>query len=192
MSVNVTNRLRAVEVGSDELEYIVLGFFGRGSNAGSRKPRYFKEHNEDSYIEFEYGKRGNLLKITAQPTVAEADLNAIRERVQQKLIDNQVEKIGQSVAFSTPSIKGYFRYGDLFQINPTLGLPPDAHPLQFPFVLQYRYKSCDDFTIAHRRKLAALTRYTRYLNIIANGVVEPPPRYTEQLWVYADDAKSSV
>ena len=32
----------------------------------------------------------------------------------------------------------------------------------------------------------------RYLNIIANGVVEPPPRYTEQLWVYADDLKSSV
>src|SRR5437868_2634138 len=144
MSINVNNRLHATEVDPDELEYIVLSFFGRGSNGGSRKPRYFKENNEDSYIEFEYGKRGNLLKITAQPTVAEADLNVIRERVQQKLIDNQVEKIGQSVAFSTPSIKGYFRYDDLFQINLTLELPLDAHPLQFPFVLHYRYKSCDD------------------------------------------------
>src|SRR6266567_3827883 len=192
MSINVTNRLHATEVDPDELEYIVLSFFWRGSNGGSRKPRYFEENNEDSYVEFEYGKRGNLLKITAQPTVKETDLSTIQEIVQQKLIDNQVEKIGQSVAFSTPSIKGYFRYGNLFQINPTLELPPDTHPLQFPFVLQYRFKSCDDFTINHRRKLAALTRYTRNLNIIANGVVEPPPRYTEQLWVYAEDTKSSV
>ena len=192
MSINVTNRLHATEVDPDELEYIVLSFFGRGSNAGSRKPRYFKENNADSYIEFEYGKRGNLLKITAQHTVAEADFNAIQERVQQKLIDNQVEKIGQSVAFSFPSIKGYFRYDNLFQINPSLELQPDTHPLQFPFLLQYSYKSCDDFAINGRRKQAALTRYTRYLNIIANGVVEPPPRYIEQLWVYADDLKSSV
>jgi hypothetical protein len=192
MSINVTNRLHTAEVDSDDLAYIVLGFFGRGSNGGTRRPRYFKENNEDSYIEFEYGKRGNLLKITAQPTVTEADLNTLQESVQQKLIDNQVEKIGQSVAFSLPSIKGYFRYGDLFQINPSLELPPETHPLQFPFILQYRYTSCDDFAITHRRRLAALTRFTRYLNIIANGVVEPPLRYTEQLWVYADDVKSSV
>jgi hypothetical protein len=171
MSINLTNKLHATEVDPDELEYIVLSFFGRGSQAGSRKPRYFKENNEDSYVEFEYGTHGNLLKITVQPTVAEAVLNTIRERVQQKLIDNQVEKIGQSVAFSLPS---------------------NTHPLQFPFVLQHRYKSCDDPSINHRRKLAAFTRYTRYLNIIANGVVEPPPRYTEQLWVYADDSKSPV
>jgi hypothetical protein len=192
MSIDMTNRLHVAEVNSDELAHIVLGFFGRGSNGGSRKPRYFKENTEDSYIEFEYGKRGNLLKITAQSTVAEADLNMIQERVQQKLIDKQVDKIGQSVAFSCPPIKGYFRHDNLFQINPSLELPPDTHPLQFPFLLQYRYKSCDDFVINGRRKLAALTRYTRYLNVIANGVVEPPPRYTEQLWVYADDAKSSV
>ena len=192
MSINVTNRFHATEVDPDELEYLVLCFFGRGSNGGSRKPRYFKENNDNSYIEFEYGKRGNLLKITAQPTVAEADLNAIRETIQQKLIDNQVEKIGQSVAFSSSPIQGYFRYDNLFQINPGLELPPDTHSLQFPFVLQYRYKSCDDFAINHRRKLAALTRYTRYLNIIANGVVEPPSWNTEQLWVYADDVKSSI
>jgi len=192
MSINVNNRLHATEVDPDELEYIVLSFFGRESNGGSRKPRYFKENNEDSYIEFEYGKRGNLLKITAQPTVAETDLNTIQERVRQKLIDKQVEKIGQSVAFSSSPIKGYFRYDNLFQINQGLELPPDTHPLQFPFILQYRYKSCDDFVINARRKQAALTRYARRLNVIANGVVEPPPRYTEQLWVYADDVKSSV
>lgn len=192
MSVNVTDRLHSTEVDSDELEYIVLCFFGRGSNGGSRKPRYFKENNEDSYIEFEYGKRGNLLKITAQPTVTEADLNAIQEMVQQKLLDNQVEKIGQSVAFSSSPIKGYFRYENLFQINPGLELPPDTHPFQFPFILQYRYKSCDDFVTNSRRKQAAFTRFTRYLNLIANGVIQPPPRYTEQLWVYADDIKSSV
>jgi hypothetical protein len=192
MSVNVTNRLHATKVDPDELEYIILGFFGRGSNAGSKKPRYFKENDEANYIQFEYGKRGNLLKITAQPTVAEADLDSIGERVQQKLLDNQIEKIGQSVAFSLPSIKGYFRYGNLFQINPGFELPPNTHPFQYLFVLQYRYKSCDDFSINHKRKLAALTRYTRYLNVIANGVVEPPRWNVEQLWVYADDMKSSV
>ncbi len=192
MNIDVTNRFRAKEVDQDELEYIVLSFFGRGSNAGTRRPRYFKENNEDSYIEFEYGNHGNLLKITAQPTVSEADLNVIRARVQQTLIDNQVEKTGQSVAFSLPPMKGYFRYGELFQINPTLELPPNTHPLQFPFVLQYRFKCCDNPAINHRRKLAALTRYTRYLNVIANGIVEPPPRYTEQQWVYADDMKSSI
>jgi hypothetical protein len=192
MSINVTNRLHATEVDPDELAYIVLSFFGRGSNGGSRKPRYFKEGTEDSYIEFEYGKRGNLLKITAQPTLIETDLDTLQESIQQKLIDNQVEKIGQSVAFSFPSIKGYFRYDNLFQINPSLELLPDTHPLQIPFLLQFRYKSCDDFAIISRRKRAALTRYTRYLNVIANEVVEPPPRYTEQLWVYADDTKSSV
>src|SRR5437016_7667696 len=98
MSIDMTNRLHVAEVDSDELAYIVLGLFGRGSNGGTRKPRYFKEGTEDSYIEFEYGKCGNVLKITAQPTVAEADLNTLQESVQQKLIDNQVEKIGQSVA----------------------------------------------------------------------------------------------
>jgi hypothetical protein len=77
-------------------------------------------------------------------------------------------------------------------MNPSFELLPDTHPQQFPFVLQYRYTSCDDFSINHRRKMAAFTRYTRYLNIIANGLVEPPPRYIEQLWVYADDTKSSV
>jgi hypothetical protein len=192
LSINVTHRLHATQVDPAELEYIILGIFGRGSHAGTRKPRYFKERNEASYIEFEYGKHGNLLKITAQPTVTKADLNAIQERVQQKLLDNQVEKIGQSVAFSLPAIKGYFRYGNLFQLNPGLELPPDTHPLQFPFILQYRYKSSDDFSINHRRKLAALTRYTRYVNIIANGVVEPPRWNIDQLWVYAEDMKSSV
>jgi hypothetical protein len=192
MSIDVTDRLQAMKVDSDELEYIVLCFFGRGSNGGSRKPRYFQEGAEESYIEFEYGKRGNLLRITAQPAVTKTNLKALREMVQQKLIDNQVAKIGQSVAFSFPQIKGYFRHGDLFQINPSLELPPGTHPLQFPFVLQYRYMSCEDFSINSRRKRAALTRYTRYLNIIANASVEPPSRYTQALWVYGDDAKSSV
>src|SRR5260370_6683765 len=99
MSIDITNRLHTTEVDSDELAYIVLGFFGKGSNGGSRKPRYFREGAEGSYVEFEYGKRGNLLKITAQPTVTKADLKTLQEMVQQKLIDNQVEKIGQSVAF---------------------------------------------------------------------------------------------
>lgn len=190
--MDVTKKLHAAEVDSDELEYIVLSFFGRGSNGGTRRPRYFKENTEDSYIEFEYGKRGNLLKITAQPTVAKTDLNSLQETVRQKLIDKQVERVGQSVAFSSSPIKGYFRYGNLFQINPGLELPPETHPMQFPFVLQYKYKSCDDFVINNRRRQAAVTGCTRYLNVIVNGVVEPPPRYTEQLWVYADDVRSSV
>jgi ribosome biogenesis GTPase A len=135
MSIDMTKRLHATEVDSDELAKNVLSFFGRGSNKGTRKPRYFKEKSEDSYIEFAYDKRGNLLRITAQPTVSKADLKAIQEMVKQKLIDKQVEKIGQSVAFSFPPINGYFRHSDLFQVNPSLELPPDTHPLQYPFVL---------------------------------------------------------
>jgi hypothetical protein len=124
--------------------------------------------------------------------VAKADLKTLQDIVRQKLIDNQVEKIGQSVAFSLPSIKGYFRHGNLFQINPSLELPHETYPLQFPFVLQYRYTSCEDFSINARRRQAALTRYTRYLNVIANAAVEPPSRYAQALWVYANDAKSSA
>jgi hypothetical protein len=81
MGVNVTKRFQTAEVDPDELEYIVFGYFGRGSNGGTRKPRYFKDGNEESYIEFEYGNHNNLLKITAQPGVKEADLIAIQEIV---------------------------------------------------------------------------------------------------------------
>ena len=185
-------------VEQDELEVVFLSYFGQGEHPNSLHYKFSKSLDKDVFITVTYDNKRKMTEITPSPKLSKQNIQDLKKRISEELIDNQTISVGQQVCFSqnNRSVEGYFKYKDIFQLVPV----PSHAPRQeyvvggHPFLLQYKYVSSSNISVDNARRMKRVTELGLLIHFLSGSVVIYPSVYIEFAWVFnrADDKDFST
>ena len=172
------------EVDSQELTSALLHYFGQSQGVGELTHKYQKKDSTHHLI-VKFNRDGKISQVELSEKFPKEELKQLNHALNENLLKNQKEEIGQTIGFSHDKVGGYFKYKDLFQILP---VPPDAPKAGVmvadnPFLLQFKYISSPDMMIDNSRRRQKAYIYTRLLNLLLNRHIKLEFRYGHFAWV---------
>ncbi len=173
------------EVRPQELMRILLMHFNQAQNISDFTYRY-KNPSSSNYIDVFCNEDGSIKNIVISKDFPEEELMQLKQKIQDNLITDNGEMVGQIIGFCTEKISGYFKYKDLFQIFPVpdSSPKPDVAIADHPFVFEVKFKKSPDFTINNSRKMEKAIIYSRLLNQLVNQHIWLGNRYGQFAWAY--------
>lgn len=169
MKIELKKLFRIDEVDHYELGRVLLAFFH--SSTGTEKGYKFGERDKPEFVEFVFNKKGEkIIDILLSNSFPKEMLDEISKQIEEKLIKNQNQSVGQVICFTTAPLNGHFRYKDLFQILPVPDGAPKAPDMVSPqpFLLQYSFISSPDAMIASSRRQEEIAKWVHLLNGLLN------------------------
>jgi hypothetical protein len=108
-----------------------------------------------------------LKSVLTGPAFRETDTAALRELVNEKLLRRGAPLIGCSILFSQAPLRGWFRYGDRFQLLP---VPSVAPTQEFswgnnPLTVEVKFERSSDAGVIGRRHDRSLREVERLLSV---------------------------
>ncbi|MCC7004428.1 hypothetical protein IT397_00710 [Candidatus Nomurabacteria bacterium] len=175
------------KIKQDELEMVLLSYFGRGSGPHEGKSIYHKEETDNTFsVTIFYDPKGKIQSIESGSKLEEKDINEIQQRIYSELIDTQEVVVGRDICFVTGfKVEGYFTYKDLFQILP---LPPDAPQIEnqmwghHPILLEYKYISSKNAQVNGFRKNKKSRELIPILHLLSQRRFYGPSRFGQNDW----------
>lgn len=172
----------------DELEMVLLSYFGRGSGPHEDKSIYHKEEIDNTFsVTIFYDPKGKIQSIESGSKLEEKDINEIQHRISDELINNQVIVVGRDICFITGfKAEEYFTYKDIFQILP---LPSDAPQIEnqmwghHPILLEYKYISSKNAQVNSFRKNKKSRELIPLLHLLSQRRFYGPSRFGHHDWV---------
>lgn len=172
------------KVDHQELLQVLLSYFGRSRGLKGGGFRFQKSEGSPLYLDVVTNKDGIIVSLRPSSLFSEAELNEVSCFIQDKLIENQEESVGQCAAFSNARVEGWFRYKDMFQFLPVpKQAPKPCITNDNPFLFQYAYKAGPDTMVDFSRRRKKEATYARVLNVLLNRRVWLEPRYGRHVWV---------
>jgi hypothetical protein len=173
------------EVRPQELMRILLVHFSHAQNIKGLVYRYQRQ-GSSCYLDFICNEDGSVKNILISKNFPQQELNQIEQKIQETLLANHGEIIGQVVGFCGEKISGYFKYKDLFQILPVpdISPKPDVGFADHPFILEVKFKKSTDFIFNNSRKMEKAIIYSRLLNQLVNQRIWLGSRYGQSAWAY--------
>jgi Apea-like HEPN len=175
------------KVEQDELEVVLLSYFGQGEHPDLFQYKFSKTTDKDVFIVIAYNSNRKIVNITHSAKFSPQNTIELANIISKELIDDQKVSIGQYVCFSqNRSIEGYFKYKDIFQILP---VPPQAPKQEYivgghPFLLQYQYISSSNVSVDNARRMKRLTELGLLLHFLSGRIIVYPSVYSESAWVF--------
>ncbi|HSX39216.1 MAG TPA: hypothetical protein VLI92_01350, partial [Candidatus Saccharimonadales bacterium] len=188
MTQELINTLHLSEIEDHrEITQVLLTHFSEASTIDIGKHKYQKRGQENFMI-VSLNKENKISNVELSEGFPKEELDHISSTIQEKLVDNQVIKIGQLVAFSGEKITTHFNYKDMFQILPINSEAPHLDQAwgDHPFLLQFKYTGCSDVMLDNLRRARKGNVLVRILNAILNPWVSSVLQFAEFSWVYGD------
>jgi hypothetical protein len=174
VQTNLLTYLRPAGVSLDEfLSVLTRQFSSSVHDAETNFVLYPKDPPYELRVEF--NKRGDLVGIFALSGMGREKLERTREDIHKEFVTTSGFGINREVFFSFYPVRGWWRYGDQFQILP---LPPGAPTLPFlygehPFLVEYVYPETESGLINTNRR----TRQASKLQLLLNAFLIPSIRW---------------
>jgi hypothetical protein len=130
--------------------------------------------------------RGKAIsRITRGPGLSDARLAELREKVQGDLCGPASTRVGVAILMGTYDVRDALRVGDTLQMLP---VPPESPRPPYvvaphPFVLEFTYLRSRDPMVDIARQRRRAQDLGLLLNVLLEGVTDPPPRFGRQEWV---------
>jgi hypothetical protein len=180
------------KIKQDELEMVLLSYFGRGSGPHEGKSVYHKEGNgSDFSVTIFYDQKGGIQSIENGQKISGKDINEIQQRIQDELIDTQEVVVGRDICFVTGSrAEEYFAYKDIFQILP---MPSDAPQIEnqmwghHPILLEYKYISSKNAQVNGFRRNKKSRELIPLLHLLSQRRFYGPSRFVQSDWVVTNN-----
>ena len=184
---DISRDLQLGVVQQEEVGELLLDRFHGAGGTGLREIRYPGDQADSYAVKLHYDKHGKLIRATAGPTLAEADLIDLKSKVAELLADHG-SQVGRVVLFTALPVNGWLRYRDDFQVLPVPAHAPKVPYLaaDHPFLLEFRFPATPNQMIAgERRKVRE-----RELELLLNGMLFPGvyglERFGRAHWVAAE------
>lgn len=190
---NGSEILHLKEVREPELLCVLHKFFEYHTNPISRSIRRFGNESAGSYLDIQFNLKGMVATVTG--SMSKTQQSALSNQVVATLLEKQYEVVGQSIGFSENApVRGFYRYKDAFQILPIPSEAPHAPMMvaPHPFVLQFKYLSCQDSSINGYRRAEKTAQLTRILNSLCTNAIFAPSRYLRHFWGFSDPNKITL
>ncbi len=193
MNKATTELMRALtKLGPAELRSLLQEAFSRGAYHGERAIEY--SNNQGLALTVEYSANANVKSVTAGPYLNKEDISRITgllDRLQQ----HNGEYIASLFLFSNRPVRGWWRYKDQWQILP----PPQSAPMpselfgKWPFLLEVKCPSSDDFAIKLLRHHRAINPLRLLLPVLLNGPLFQPLNWQPHMhWVLLNTPSQGV
>jgi hypothetical protein len=186
---NLDNIFHINEVDTEELISVLMNHFHHGSYPANNIFRLQKEEFP-YFVELVFNKQGSkIMKVKISSDFPDQELVEVEKKIDDTLIKNQEPSYEQIIAYCSNKVDGYFRYKNLFQIQPISESSPQL-PWAYgdhPFILQVSYLKSPEFTINNQRKTASSNKYIRLLNLFTAGKIYTQHKYTRNEWVMITD-----
>ncbi|MFA7286564.1 MAG: hypothetical protein WC052_02820 [Patescibacteria group bacterium] len=184
--MNLVNKFFLDKVKQDELEMVLLSYFGRGNGPHEGKSVYHKEDDDSFSVTIYYGSSGEIQSIENGSKLSERDINEILQKISDELIGAQEVVVARDICFVTGSkVEEYFTYKDIFQILP---MPSDAPQIQnqmwghHPILLEYKYVSSKNTLVNGFRKSKKFRELITLLHLLSQRFYGPS-RFGQSDWV---------
>lgn len=151
-----------------EFETVLLGYFGRAAHLSNREILYSNREG-GAALSLVYNANGLLKSAEGGPNLKDEDVKNIRTQVDQELLTPGPARVRRRILFCGVPTKGWFRYGDVFQIVP---LPDEAPRPNYmlgdhPLVLEFKYPSSSHSSVSLDRQ----QRIGRELELICSALL---------------------
>ena len=180
-------------VNESELLTVFHSFFEYATNPLPRRGRRFGDEKQGRYIDVHFDSKGKIAKIVGKLDDSEAKVLA--NHIGSVLLDSQEEAFSRTVCFSLhDAVQGYYRYKDIFQIVPVPPVAPHAPVIvaDHPFVLEFKYLSCPDQTVATYRRTETAAKLARILNTLCNTSISVGSVYVRHFWGMVPEGKQTT
>ena len=176
------------KIKQDELEMVLLSYFGRGNGPHEGKSLYHKEETDyDFSVTIFYDLKGKIRSIENGSKLSEKDISEIQQRIQDELINAQDVMVGRDICFVTGSkAEEYFTYKDLFQILPMPSGAPQIENQMWghhPILLEYKYISSKNAQVNAFRKNKKSRELITLLHLLSQRRFYGPSRFGQFDWV---------
>ncbi len=186
--MELKDRFYLDRVKQDELEMVLLSYFGRGRGPYEGKSVYHKEENNNDFsVTLFYDSKGKVTSINSGSKLTEKDIAEIQQGIHDELIEGQEVVVGRDICFITGSkVEGYFTYKDVFQILP---MPHDAPQIEgqlwghHPILLEYKYLSSKNAQVNSFRKNKKSRELIPLLHLFSQRRFYGPSRFGQNDWV---------
>lgn len=180
------------KINQDELEMVLLSYFGRGSGLDEGQYIYYTgEIDNGISVTICYDSRGKIRSIESGSKLEENYINEIKQRIYSELIDGQEVVVGRDICFVTGSkVVACFTYKDIFQILP---LPPDAPQIEnqmwghHPILLEYKYISSKNANVNGLRKNKKSRELIPIFHLLSQRRFYGPSRFSQNDWVVIEN-----
>jgi hypothetical protein len=180
---NIHRYFHLDEVDHQELLMLLLTRFGTAKPEGNADAYTFEAKDRSFTLTVRLGT-SNKIKDVSGRGIPDAELRAIESEIARALT-NERTGVGQAVCFAWAPVTGTFRYQDKFQVIP---VPSDAPRLvatfgDHPFLLQFSYPECGEWSTNGFRRYRFAAAYARLLNFLCNRRIFQASRSLPHTWV---------
>jgi len=193
MTRELWEALHGDEVDEPELTTLVSHFFAGGRmEPGADNVELTKEQGSGGepalILHFHDGV---LTDISAGPALTADDVAELCGRIEQSALASDELQVGRKIFFTMPEATGWWRYKDVFQLQPA---PPEAprpgmvmaaHPL----VVELAYPKSDDYLVRIVRERFRSWELGLLLNLMLYGDVQAPGDRHPHHWVLDDEGE---
>ncbi len=149
-----------------EWQSVLLSHFSQGTLISEKTIRYGVEDG-GQFLLVTYSNANKVSKI--EDNLSKEAFAGLKQAIKEALIDEQVVRVANLIAFCDSDINGYYQYRNLFQIIP---IPegnakmPSYTMAEYPFLLQYKYVSSKNVTVSHVRRQQLERKYLNLLSFV--------------------------
>ena len=184
---NLFEFFRAAEIEPSELSQIALSHFGSATDGGPTEVNFGGDGIGSYAIRLVYHnkEKQRLIKVVAGSTLNEESAAAFRAKIDLELQEPNKAEIGTAVLFAYLPVNGWFRYRDIFQIQPVPPSAPRGHSLfgGHPLLVQFQVRPSQTPFLGGYRRTAELRRIQLLLNCLLEVSVFMPEASRHHSWV---------
>lgn len=170
MTADLMKAFRASDVDDGELVQFLLSYFKSSSWVTDNEVVY-PGPPADWAVKLVYDEKNTrLLAIEFGGALQEEDVAAIATRVKSELLETTATQIGREILFTAFPVKGFWQYGDTFQILPVPASAPTPsfQAADHPCVLELKSPTSPDLQLRVGRRV----RRARELELLLNTFLE--------------------
>lgn len=153
-------------------------------------------NGQDNQCKFKLvaGKGGRLKGIYAGKGLSEEDYVQFKDSILRDIVNDSGVIVCSEILFCKPLVvKGWWRYRDLFQIQPVPSYAPQVkHTLgPNPFVVEYKLKYSPRWEVRLNRRYWKMKELVYLLNAFLEGQIYLPSRNLDITWGLVGDVKNA-
>jgi hypothetical protein len=188
----MTEELHIGEVDDGELQLVLSSVLPRGAQFRPDEVEY-RTMADDWALSLQY-RAGKIVSAVAGPAMTSELEDEIRRTVERALLTPTRSLVCRWTLFSGRPVEGYWRYRDQFQIVPA---PPEApRPRELiaehPFILDFVFDDCVDFTVRNHRYIRRASDLKLVLNLLLRPRIRSPSSRPRKHWVSIWAPEASV
>jgi len=177
--------LKTHPVDPSELHHILVSYFKKG---GGTADTFEYSRDDTVMLRIKFSEKGKIEDIVGTADLTKSDVEKLIGIIGEHLVKPGPKKTGRRYLFMDRPVTGFFRYDDLFQVQPVPKWAPHppagtVHQGCYPFIFEFRFEGSADHMVNTMRASATERPFIAVFNALIDLSVSRPTDDHREAWV---------